>query len=357
MKTIQPVDLSKFTPLDRKTLYAKIVFWVFLIILSLEIIILSTIYYLYYSATPHALWEQAAVLITIGCVISTVVTIAIIAILHWYILLHIDSNHYRSEETHQVLLDLFRAMENDEMEMYYQPQINLKTMEIIGMEALVRWIHPTRGIILPADFIPLAEQSGLIITLGQWTLEEACRQNKYWLDHGISLKLAVNLSPLQFKSDIVHTVRDVLDSTQLPAENLELEITETTFIHNIDDAIQVMHQLQRMGICVSMDDFGTGYSSLANLDRFPIQKLKIDKAFVHKISPYDEEPNLADSIIKMGHSLKLKILAEGVETEYQKNYFQALGCDEAQGYFFGEPMPANKFYKFVKKKYQKQAKD
>lgn len=254
------------------------------------------------------------------------------------------------ENRHSILVDLHYAIDHEQFEIYYQPQIDLNSSKIIGMEALLRWKHPEKGFISPVEFIPIAEESGLIIPIGNWVFKKACEQNKKWLDEGISLRVGINLSPIQFHHrDLVADMEKVLEDTQLPSSNVEIEITETAIANDIDEAIRITDHIHSLGIIVAMDDFGTGHASLANLRRFPIQSLKIDQSFVRVLHPNDPEENLAGAIIHIGHSLGLKIIAEGVETKFQMEYLKDLGCEEIQGYYIAKPMPAEEFINFVKK--------
>jgi EAL domain-containing protein (putative c-di-GMP-specific phosphodiesterase class I) len=241
--------------------------------------------------------------------------------------------------------DLRRALERSEFILHYQPQLDLKTEDIIGFEALVRWRHPERGMVPPAQFIPVAEETGLIDRLGEWVLEEACVQAAEWRNAGYSnLQVAVNVSAQQFRrADIAGTVARVLKETGVPAARLELEITESVIIQQAEQAIVKFRELSDMGVQLSIDDFGTGYSSLSYLKRFPIDKLKIDQSFVRDISTDPDDAAIVTAIIAMAHSLGLEVIAEGVETAEQLAFLKLLGCDKAQGYYFSKPIPAQEF--------------
>jgi len=240
---------------------------------------------------------------------------------------------------------LRHAMERQEFVLYYQPQININTEQIVGMEVLVRWQHPELGLISPAKFIPLAEETGFIIPLDEWVLRTACAQNKAWQEAGFPpLRMSVNLSTRHFKrKDFVETVARVLKETGLDPKCLELELTESIVMENAEAAIGTLHKLKEMGIYLSLDDFGTGYSSLSYLRRFPIDTLKIDQAFVRNISTDPDDAAIAILIIAMAHSLKLKVIAEGVETEEQLEFLRANRCDEMQGYYFSWPLSKDAF--------------
>ena len=238
----------------------------------------------------------------------------------------------------QTEMELRDAIRNSELELHYQPIIALDRDAITGFEALIRWNHPTRGMVSPADFIPIAEDSGLIIPLGEWALQEACRQAMEWPEN---IKVAVNLSPIQFTTkDLVKSIERVLIETGLNAERLELEITERILIHDHESTLLILHAIRNLGVQVSMDDFGTGYSSLSYLQSFPFSKIKIDRAFVSRLGTTNDAGVIVRSVIEIAKSLGMKTTAEGVETNSQHDCLNALDCDEAQGYLYSRPVPA-----------------
>ncbi|WP_052691800.1 putative bifunctional diguanylate cyclase/phosphodiesterase [Teredinibacter purpureus] len=236
--------------------------------------------------------------------------------------------------------DLRRALEQDELCLYYQPQIDLNTGRIIGLEALVRWQHKDRGLVSPIHFIPLAEETGLIEPLGAWVLERACVRFQSWLLNDIHLgKIAVNLSTRQLRQgDFADTVAQILSRTGLPPEYLELEITETSAMENAADTIEMLTTLSGMGLSLAIDDFGTGYSSLAYLQRFPIQKLKIDRSFIDDIDRDKQDSAIAKSIIDLAHNMSLQVIAEGVERPAQSRWLIDRGCDQVQGFYYSKPL-------------------
>jgi len=223
--------------------------------------------------------------------------------------------------------------------LHYQPQVDLLTGKIVGVEALIRWNHPERGLIPPADFIPIAEETGLILPIGHWVLLTACRQAKAWLDAGSDMgDMAVNISAHQFRQpEFAQSVRNVLEETGLPPERLELEITESTVMNSADDSVHMLAELKGMGVKLAIDDFGTGYSSLAYLRRFPIDRLKIDRTFVTDMENDADAASLVASIIALGRSLGLRLVAEGVENSAQADLLRDKECERVQGYHYFRP--------------------
>lgn len=252
---------------------------------------------------------------------------------------------------------LRKALERKEFLLHYQAQQDLKTGEITGMEALLRWQHPDLGLVYPAEFISLAEETGLIVPLGEWVLRTAAAQNKAWQKAGLPpMVVAVNLSARQFQHhDLVETVARVLKETGLDARWLELEITESIAMQNADYTIIILRDLKEMGLQISMDDFGTGYSSLSYLKKFPIDTLKIDQSFVRDLSTDPNDAAIANAIIVLAHSLKLKVVAEGVETPEQKAFLKEHDCDKTQGYLFSNPISAALFEALIRQHIQKSA--
>ncbi|QGZ66006.1 putative bifunctional diguanylate cyclase/phosphodiesterase [Paraburkholderia acidisoli] len=245
----------------------------------------------------------------------------------------------------QIIQDLRRALTQHELALHYQPKFQVPCGSIVGAEALLRWVHPTLGMIPPAEFIPVAEKSGLIVPIGVWVLDEACRQMRAWHDAGhIDWTIAVNLSPVQFAhADLIDTVRKTLARHQLNPGSLTLEVTESTAMANVEASLSILRALRQAGVRISIDDFGTGYSSLLYLKRLPAAELKIDRGFVRDLSRGSEDAAIVAAIVALGHTLKLKIVAEGVETTEQRALLTELGCDTLQGYLLGKPMTADRF--------------
>jgi EAL domain-containing protein (putative c-di-GMP-specific phosphodiesterase class I) len=250
--------------------------------------------------------------------------------------------HERIRRRIELESSLRRALERGEFELHYQPQIGLKEGGIVGVEALLRWRHPERGLIGPAQFIGFAEESGLIVPIGAWVLGEACAQNKAWQDQGLpAIPVAVNVSARQCEQDDLDaTVRDALARSGLAPEFLELEITESISMAHPEQSVPLMARLKRTGVALSIDDFGTGFSNLSYLKRFPIDRLKIDLSFVREITTDPGSLAISEAIITLSHSLKLKVLAEGVETEEQLALLAERDCDQVQGFFFSPAVPA-----------------
>ena len=241
--------------------------------------------------------------------------------------------------------ELRHALERNEFELHYQPQVDLRTGRIVGMESLIRWRHPELGMIPPAHFIGLAEETGLIVPIGAWVMRTACAQNQAWQRAGLGrLRVAVNLSARQFaQKNLAESIMTILQETGLPASDLEIELTESLVMTDVERAVGVLDELKAIGVQLSIDDFGTGYSSLSYLKRFPIHVLKIDQSFVRDIASSTDDAAIVALIISLAHSLKLNVIAEGVETPEQLAYLNQHDCDEMQGYLFSRPVPAAAF--------------
>jgi diguanylate cyclase (GGDEF)-like protein/PAS domain S-box-containing protein len=248
-----------------------------------------------------------------------------------------------------LITDLRRAIENGELVLHFQPQVNLARRQMEGAEALVRWQHPVRGLVPPGEFIPLAEDNGLILPLGEWVIKEVCRQVRSWLDAGLAVPtIAVNLSSRQFRQEtLVRMIVHALKGHELEAKHLQFEITESAAMHDMEAALATLRELKGIGLKLALDDFGTGYSSLAYLKRFPIDHLKIDRAFVHDLTTDPDDAAICIAIIDLAHNLKLSVVAEGVETEAQMNFLRRNGCDDIQGYYFSRPIAADQFVKLL----------
>ncbi len=248
----------------------------------------------------------------------------------------------RAHELLRMENNLRKALEHEELLLYYQPQIDIESGKLVGLEALVRWQHPKDGLILPGDFIHLAEETGLIVPIGEWVLRTACMQVKLWQDKGYPpVRVAVNISGRQFRhADLVDTVSQVLADTGLDPCLLSLEITESVIMHEVESAIETLYELNRLGVRFAIDDFGTGYSSLGYLKRFPIAKLKIDRSFVRDVTSNPNDAAIVTSIIALGLGMNMEVIAEGVETEEQLRFLCDKGCKIAQGYLFSKPLPS-----------------
>ncbi|ADU70643.1 bifunctional diguanylate cyclase/phosphodiesterase [Pantoea sp. At-9b] len=240
--------------------------------------------------------------------------------------------------------DLWQALDNDELRLFYQPKYCAPRGPIIGFEALLRWQHPTRGLLTPDKFLPMAEKTGMIVNIGNWVINEACRQLHSWhLQGHPHWSVAVNLSALQFEQcNLVETVTSALDQHQIPAELLTLEVTETTAMRDPEESVRILTELTNMGVKASIDDFGTGYSSLLYLKRLPASELKIDRAFVNELQAKSEDATIVSAIVALAQSLDLKVVAEGVETEEQQAFLTGLGCNSLQGYLLGRPLPPDR---------------
>jgi PAS domain S-box-containing protein len=245
---------------------------------------------------------------------------------------------------------LRKALKNNEFHLYYQPQLDLRTGEIIGLESVLRWQHPDRGWILPETFIPIAEETGLILPIGEWVLRTVCSESKGWVTDGITtLYVTVNLSSIQLRQkDFADTVIRVLKESGMDPHYLELELTESILMQNVEATAAKLQEMKDFGIQVSLDDFGTGYSSLSYLKRFPIDAIKIDRSFVKDIEKNRDSASIVNAIIAMAHSLDMKVVAEGVETEQQLAFLKERGCDQIQGYLISPPLPKDELMEFLK---------
>jgi len=245
---------------------------------------------------------------------------------------------------------LRNALERGEFVLHYQPKINLTTGAISGVEALLRWVHPALGLILPLEFLAIAEDCGLIVPIGRWVLKETCRQMQAWIDSGLRVtSVSVNVSSSEFRGDgFLENLRAVLNDTGLDASHLELELTETVLMQHAESTTSVLNVLKSIGVRLAVDDFGTGYSSLSYLKQFPIDCLKIDQSFIHDITSCTDDAPIVRAVITMAKSLKQSVVGEGVETKEQMAFLRAHGCDEAQGYYFSMPVIADRFSKLLK---------
>ncbi len=292
------------------------------------------------------------------------------------LLKHADSAMYRAKDRGRNSIQLFttdlnvrmvenlemesklrRALEREQFLLHYQPRIDLRSGECLGVEALIRWQVSPQETISPDRFIPLAEETGLIVPIGRWVLETACMQNKYWQDAGLApVVVSVNVSARQLRQDdFVPTVVEILKATGLEARYLEIELTESMVMHDADKFVAMLDELKRIGVKMSVDDFGTGYSSLSYLKRFPVDRLKIDRSFVQNLMTDEDDATIVRTIIALGHNLGLHVVAEGVETTKQRDFLRQNGCDEAQGYLFGYPVPSMELVALFKQKLEPSA--
>ncbi|MGA8863271.1 MAG: bifunctional diguanylate cyclase/phosphodiesterase [Gallionella sp.] len=253
-------------------------------------------------------------------------------------------------KTLRMITDLQHAVENGELRLHYQPKVDTASGHLVGMEALVRWMHSEWGMISPAEFIPVAEDTGMIVAIGRWVLREACRQNAAWQKSGLRpIRVAVNLSARQFRSDnLPDEIAEALADSDLPASSLELEITESMVMEDPERVIDLLEKIRSLGIHLSLDDFGTGHSSLAYIKRFPIDCVKIDRAFIRDMPENADDVAIAKTIVAMAKALDLKTVAEGVETAAQLELLKSMGCDQIQGYLFSRPLPAEDFLNFYR---------
>jgi EAL domain-containing protein (putative c-di-GMP-specific phosphodiesterase class I) len=259
----------------------------------------------------------------------------------------VDSEMRRRRELEK---DLREALTQNQLYLVYQPQINYRDHRVVGVEALLRWQHPQHGLVPPDLFIPLAEQNGTIIAIGEWILDQACRQLSEWLDQGFSdLRMAINLSTVQLHhAELPRVVNNLMQAYRLPPRSLELEVTETGLMEDISTATQHLLSLRRSGALIAIDDFGTGYSSLSYLKSLPLDKIKIDKSFVQDLLEDDDDATIVRAIIQLGKNLGMQVIAEGVETIEQEAYIIAQGCHEGQGYFYSKPLPARELTLYLR---------
>ena len=246
--------------------------------------------------------------------------------------------------------NLFRAIKNEEFQIVYQPQLSLKSNKIVGFEALVRWNQPDMGVLAPYKFIPIAEETNLIIPLGEWIIKKVCEQAKKWHDMGYNLNAGINISAKQFNQDkIVEVIKNTISNTGINPNLIELELTESIIMKNVKRTLKICTKLKKMGVNISVDDFGTGYSSLSYLKHFPIDKLKIDQSFISNLGDHDgDDAKIANLVIDLGHKLGLDVVAEGVETQNQIDFLRKYACDEIQGFILSKPLEINEFEKLVK---------
>jgi EAL domain-containing protein (putative c-di-GMP-specific phosphodiesterase class I) len=255
------------------------------------------------------------------------------------------SIHFRTKARIDLEVNLGSALKKNELHLFYQPKLDIQTGKIAGAEVLLRWKNPQLGNISPADFIPVAEENGLIIPIGEWVFINGCQQSRAWYDLSSDpFCLSINLSARQFNDpNLIETIKKTLKLHQLAPHQLELEITESTVIDNPRRAINTLNEMKQIGLKISLDDFGTGYSSLGQLKHYPIDTLKIDRSFIQEIPFDNDDKALTKAIITMGKTLGMTVVAEGVETAEQLEFLHEHGCDQIQGFYFQKPLPANEF--------------
>ncbi|MDF0533982.1 EAL domain-containing protein [Shewanella sp. A32] len=260
-----------------------------------------------------------------------------------------EEMNYAATEQLNIRVGLRKALELNQFQLFYQPQLEMTTGKIVGAEALIRWFHPELGMVSPASFIPVAEASGLIVPIGNWVLQEACREVARWRDSGMSNPVvAVNLSALQFaRGNIEQAVSDAVASAGITPQMLELELTESIMLHNTESVLATVKRLKQKGFAFTIDDFGTGYSSLQYLKSFAVDKLKIDQSFVRDITEDEDDAAIVRAIVQVAKGLGLKTIAEGVETAEAMALLAQYRCDEVQGYYLGRPMPARQFMAYL----------
>jgi EAL domain-containing protein (putative c-di-GMP-specific phosphodiesterase class I) len=254
-----------------------------------------------------------------------------------------------NEAKHKIHSNLHKAIEREEFYLHFQPKIDLTTDKINGVEALIRWENQELGPMSPVQFIPIAEESGLILPIGEWVLRSACRQNKAWQDAGFPpIVMSVNLSSIQLQNEhLVRTIGQILRETELAPQWLEIEITESMLLQNTQHTMRVLEEIKELGISISIDDFGVGYSSLSYLKHFSFDYLKMDKSFIDNLNMSPKDELIISGIIKLAHSLNMKVIAEGVESSEQLSYLREQGCDGVQGYLISKPLPAGEFIERV----------
>ena len=258
----------------------------------------------------------------------------------------------QAQGTAQLRSDLHDALSLNQFELHYQPKIDVATGALKSAEALIRWRHPERGLVLPGEFIPFAEDCGMIGAIGEWVVREACQQAGAWQRAGLpNLRIAVNLSASQFRHGrLLETVQEALSDAEIEPTCLEVELTESAVMSDPEGSVKILEQLSVMGVLVSVDDFGTGYSSISYLRRFPIDKLKIDRSFISEIATRSDDASIVQAIVSLAHSLKLKVVAEGVETLEQLQFLRSIGCDQYQGYYFSAALPAIEFEALIRRR-------